>query len=103
MLLDHAGASRSAVDAFVVGLGVEPTPATRRLWLDAEAVHFERWRSGEIAFGEQRRERLRSVLPGLGLPVPSSPDGLDALSLLVDRDGGHRDGIAGAVRAAVTR
>lgn len=78
-LFDHAGAASTAVDAFVAELGVQPTTATRRLWLDAEAVHFERWRSGEIAFGEQRRERLRSVLPGLGLPVPSSPDGLDAL------------------------
>ncbi len=35
----------------------------------AEDEHFERWRSGEIGFAEQRRERLRTVLPALGHPL----------------------------------
>lgn len=40
--------------------------------------HFESWRSGQITFEEQRRRRLRDLLPLIGYDVPSEPD-LDLL------------------------
>ncbi|WFR66196.1 HAD family hydrolase [Curtobacterium flaccumfaciens] len=49
------------------------------MWFAAEDEQFERWRSGQISFQEQRRERLRTVLPLIGRQVPSDPGGLDSL------------------------
>ncbi|MGO1183887.1 MAG: HAD family hydrolase [Micrococcaceae bacterium] len=78
-LFDHRGAAEVAVNNFVDGLGVEPSEKTRRTWLSVENEQFERWRAGQFSFKEQRRERLRQVLPALGLDAPHEPSDLDDL------------------------
>jgi len=78
-LFDHQGSARSAVVRFLRSLGVVASASTLASWFDAEEEHFERWRSGEISFAEQRRERLRSVLPPLGVDVPAGDVDVDEL------------------------
>ncbi|MCL2795144.1 MAG: HAD family hydrolase [Microbacteriaceae bacterium] len=78
-LFDHHGSARVAVDDFLRGLGVAPSAEARRAWFEAEEKQFERWRVGQISFQEQRRQRLRLVLPALGVPAPSAPAELDEL------------------------
>ncbi|NRD27642.1 HAD family hydrolase [Frigoribacterium sp. VKM Ac-2836] len=78
-LFDHHGSARSAAVQFLGSLGVVTSEPTLARWFDAEEEHFERWRSGEISFSEQRRERLRSVLPPLGVGVPASDVDVDEL------------------------
>ncbi|RWR24824.1 HAD family hydrolase [Agrococcus lahaulensis] len=78
-LFDHRGSALVGVDEFLGSLGVATTAFAHELWLAAEATHFERWRAGEITFEEQRRERLRTVLPALGIEAPDRPAALDAL------------------------
>lgn len=92
-LFDHRGSARAGVDAFVASLGVAPSDAVRGAWSAAEREQFEHWRAGRIGFAEQRRRRLRQVLPGLGVSTPTDDAGLDAL---FDR---YLDAYRGAWRA----
>ncbi|MFP7761391.1 HAD family hydrolase [Marisediminicola sp. LYQ85] len=78
-LFDHRGSAAAGLSAFLRVLNVEPTPAAHRAWFAAEDEQFERWRSGQISFAEQRRERLRTVLAFLGLTPPNDPSQLDEL------------------------
>ena len=78
-LFDHRGSARAGASAFLGGLGLDVTEAALDAWFAAEDEQFERWRSGEISFQEQRRERLRGVLPPLGIDVPEDDVGLDAM------------------------
>lgn len=68
-LFDHRAAARTGATAFLTSIGLPATEPALQRWAAAEDEHFERWRSGEIGFAEQRRERLRSVLPALGRPL----------------------------------
>ncbi|MCS5487105.1 HAD family hydrolase [Curtobacterium flaccumfaciens pv. beticola] len=68
-LFDHRGSSRRGAAEFLTSLALRPSESALRRWAAAEDEHFERWRSGEIGFAEQRRERLRTVLPALGHPL----------------------------------
>jgi len=78
-LFDHYGSARSAAVHFLGSLGVVASDSTLASWFAAQELHFERWRSGEISFLEQRRERLRSVLPPLGVDVPAGEVDVDEL------------------------
>lgn len=78
-LFDHRGAAAAGATAFVEGLGAVATADVLRAWSTAEHEQFERWRRGEIDFREQRRERLRAVLPMIGHAVPTDPGRLDTL------------------------
>lgn len=78
-LFDHRGSGRAGAAAFLGGLGLDVTETALDAWFAAEDEQFERWRSGEISFQEQRRERLRTVLPPFGIDVPDDEVGLDAL------------------------
>lgn len=78
-LFDHQSAAQAAVSAFARSLGATPTQQVVSDWFAAEALQFERWRSGEISFEEQRRARLRDVLPKWGLKTPASNQAIDAL------------------------
>lgn len=78
-LFDHHGSAREGVTRFLQGLGAETTEAAIGAWFSAEDEQFERWRSGAIGFQEQRRARLRTVLPRLGVEVPGDEAGLDAV------------------------
>jgi putative hydrolase of the HAD superfamily len=78
-LFDHRGSARSAAVHFLGSLGVVASDSTLASWFAAEDEHFERWRSGEISFSEQRRQRLRCVLPPLGVSVPADDVDLDEL------------------------
>jgi putative hydrolase of the HAD superfamily len=78
-LFDHRGSAIVGVDRFLESLGVEPSERARSLWFSAEDEQIERWRSRRIDFQEQRRERLRTVLPALGIDAPSGATELDGL------------------------
>lgn len=78
-LFDHLGSACAGVDRFVGALGVPPSAEVRDAWFEAEDAQFERWRAGEITFQEQRRERLRSVLPQFGIEAPRGREEADAL------------------------
>lgn len=78
-LFNHDGSARSAAGHFLGSLGVVASDSILASWFAAEDEYFERWRSGEISFAEQRRERLRWVLPPLGVSVPADDVDLDEL------------------------
>lgn len=78
-LFDHRGAARAGATRFLEDLGLAATESTLAAWSAAEAEQFERWRSGQISFQEQRRARLRAVLGPLGIRLPRDDDGLDRL------------------------
>ncbi|WP_432509644.1 HAD-IA family hydrolase [Kineococcus auxinigenes] len=68
-LLDHPAATLAGLRGWVGSLGLECTAEVEAAWAAAEERHFRAWREGEIGFAEQRRRRLRDVLPLLGVPV----------------------------------
>jgi putative hydrolase of the HAD superfamily len=78
-LFDHRGSAATGVDEFFLQFGIASSDAGRRLWFAAEEAEFERWRAGEVSFQEQRRNRLRRALPGLGLSAPEHPAELDGM------------------------
>lgn len=78
-LFDHRGSARDGVTAFLRRLGVPATETALAAWSAAEEEQFERWRAGRTTFAEQRRQRLRTVLPPLGSRPPEDDEGLDAL------------------------
>jgi len=78
-LFDHRGSARAGVAQFFRAVGVEVTEPALASWFAAEDAQFERWRSGEVSFQEQRRQRLHAVLPQLGVELPTEDAGLDAL------------------------
>lgn len=78
-LLDHVTAARAAAAAFLRARGVTATDdELGDAWIDVENRHYPRFERGEISHVEQRRERLRDLLPRFALPVPESEDELDA-------------------------
>lgn len=78
-LFDHRGAATTGAVRFLESLGVAASASVIARWFAAETEQFERWRAGQISFPEQRRERLRAVLPALGVPIPADDGGLDEL------------------------
>lgn len=68
-LMDHAASARSGLESWVTGLGHPMTHELAAAWAAAEQRHFTAWRDGEISFAEQRRRRLRDILPLLNEPV----------------------------------
>ncbi|OIH94674.1 HAD family hydrolase [Curtobacterium sp. MCBA15_001] len=78
-LFDHRTASRAGATGLLAGLGVDVTPAVLDAWTAAEDAQYEHWRAGRVSFAEQRRTRLRTVLPPLGIEPPPDDGGLDAL------------------------
>ncbi len=78
-LFDHQGSANTGVTVFLKTLGLEPSDEALKLWFGAEEEAFEEWRAGRISFQEQRRQRLRIVLPALGFDVEDKPPGLDQL------------------------
>ncbi|MGT2427311.1 HAD family hydrolase [Amnibacterium kyonggiense] len=75
VLVDHARAAREAVRAW---LGDRSTPEVEAAWFAAQDRRLAQWRAGSLTWEEQRRERLRDVLPAIGEPV-GTDDELDAL------------------------
>jgi putative hydrolase of the HAD superfamily len=78
-LFDHRGAAERGAAAFFAAQGIVFTPELEGLWFEAEKRWFDAWRTGEVAFAEQRRARLRDVLPAAGLATPADDAGLDGL------------------------
>ncbi|WP_299038233.1 HAD family hydrolase [uncultured Pseudokineococcus sp.] len=78
-LLDHRTSVRLALERWTDELRPPRLPADLHgAWLAAEQRHYPAWREGSASFAEQRRRRLRDVLPLLGLPV-GDDDELDAV------------------------
>ena len=77
-LLDHRRASTSALARWLPTLGAVADAHGVAAWFEAEELHFPRWSAGEITSAEQRRDRLRDVLPAVGLAV-GDDDELDRL------------------------
>jgi putative hydrolase of the HAD superfamily len=68
-LFDHRSAARAGLAGWLASIGRTLTDDAVSAWADAEAKHFRSWCDGEISFVEQRRRRLRDVLPALDHPV----------------------------------
>ena len=79
-LLDHRRSSTRALDRWLPNLGAVADDRAVAAWFEAEELHFPRWSAGEITSAEQRRHRLRDMLPAVGLPV-GDDDELDRLFL----------------------
>jgi len=77
-LLDHAASARRGLGEWLGEMGLAPTGEVAAAWFAAEERHFAAWRSGEVTWAEQRRRRLRDVLPLLGVPVGTDAE-LDAV------------------------
>ena len=77
-LFDHAASARRGLVEWVGGMGLRLTDEVAAAWTAAEQRHFAAWRSGEVSWAEQRRRRLRDVLPLLGAPVGAEAE-LDAV------------------------
>ena len=88
-LVDHEGAVVRALHDWLPRIGVAPdaVPPLVSTWFAAEERHFASWRSGEISFAEQRRRRLRDVLPLIGRSVPDDAELPDDLGLVVSTSG----------------
>ena len=71
VLMDHRTAMREGVHAW---LGDRATPEVIAAWSRATEAHLAAWRAGEVSWAEQRRNRLRDVLPLLGEPVDANQD-----------------------------
>jgi len=78
-LLDHRTSVRLALQRWTDELRPPHVPEELpEAWSAAEQRHYPAWREGSASFAEQRRRRLRDVLPLLGLPV-GDDDELDAV------------------------
>lgn len=75
VLMDHRGAVRAALRDW---LGDRATPSFEAAWFASEQTHLARWRAGASTWQEQRRDRLRDILPLLGEPVGTA-DELDRM------------------------
>ena len=74
VLMDHAAASRRALHEW---LGDRATPEVVGAWSASLNRWLAEWRAGAVSWEEQRRGRLRDVLPLVGQPV-GTDDELDA-------------------------
>lgn len=70
-LMDHAASARTALESWAASLGHSMSPDLASTWTQAEHRHFTAWHDGRISFAEQRRRRLRDVLPLMGERVGS--------------------------------
>lgn len=79
-LVDYSGAERTGITRYLRDLGVPddlvPDGVSHWHWLVEH--HFARYLSGELAFQDHRRERVRDMLRWLERPVPRDPAALDA-------------------------
>ena len=62
-LVDHRGSAGRALATWLPILDVPCVASVVAAWFEVEERHFARWRGGEITFAEQRRARLRELLP----------------------------------------
>jgi putative hydrolase of the HAD superfamily len=65
-LVDHSGAQRTAIVAYLASLGLDHDASAVRRWRAAEERHFGRHLTGELTFQGQRRARVREMLAGHG-------------------------------------
>jgi putative hydrolase of the HAD superfamily len=68
-LVDHQGASSSAIRAWMSNSGVSADAELARgvvEWARLERLHFSRYLAGEISFQDQRRSRISGLLAFLG-------------------------------------
>ncbi|WP_328990775.1 HAD family hydrolase [Kribbella sp. NBC_01245] len=73
-LFDHTRSITLGVFQWLEELQVVATDNHIAEWFAIEKVNFNSWLAGEVSHQEQRRNRLRSFLPYLGLPVPEDLD-----------------------------
>ncbi len=77
-LFDHRTSARRGLRAWLSDLGGVWDEEFASAWASAEDRHFTAWREGQVTFAEQRRRRLRDVLPLIGQPV-GDDEQLDAV------------------------
>ncbi|WP_329003654.1 HAD family hydrolase [Kribbella sp. NBC_00709] len=76
-LFDHTGCAVRGLRSWLTELGITPTDELIAEWFVIEEDQFNRFLSGELTHQGQRRGRLRTFLPVLGRPVPSTDAELD--------------------------
>lgn len=74
-LVDHRGASRAGLLAWIasLGLGGDPDELVTR-WTTLEVRHYAAYQRGELSFAGQRRARIRAFLPDLDLSDDAAAD-----------------------------
>ncbi len=79
-LVDHRSAVFETIGQIVQAApnATAPPEELAALWWMLEARHMREYLAGQCSFAEHHRRRLRSFLPMLGEPVPTSSDLLDA-------------------------
>ena len=76
-LLDHEGAAGEALQLWLPSLGLTADDEFLERWLLVEQRHLADWRAGRITWDEQRRRRLREMLPAEA--VGTTDEAADAL------------------------
>lgn len=73
-LLDHSAASRAGLTTLLDALQVQHLTVDDLAaeWVRLEDEHYETWRQGLISFSEQRRRRLRGLLPLIDRELPET-------------------------------
>ena len=62
-LFDHEGAALEALRVWLPMVGLTVSAASIQKWFAAEEYRVAEWRAGRLSWAEQRRSRLRDVLP----------------------------------------
>lgn len=75
-LFDHEGAVLEALAGWLPTVGLESSPVVVDRWFDAEEVYTAQWRAGQVSWQEQRRGRLRTMLPDRALLSDAELDAL---------------------------
>ncbi|GAA2797605.1 HAD family hydrolase [Kribbella solani] len=78
-LFDHSGCAEVGLRGWVADLGRTATDELVARWFVIEQDCFDRFLAGELTHVGQRRCRLRAFLPLLGVEVPATDAGLDAV------------------------
>ncbi|MGV1003594.1 MAG: HAD family hydrolase [Candidatus Nanopelagicales bacterium] len=78
-LLDHTGAAREGLQAWLPTIGLPSGPATIALWQELEAKYWAQLRAGRQTFASQRRARMADFLSAHQQPGPRATAELDAL------------------------
>ena len=73
-LFDHTSSATSGVRSLLSELEIVATDNLIAEWFAIERVHFDSWLAGQVSHQDQRRNRLRSFYPLLGLPLPDDLD-----------------------------
>ncbi|MGW7291405.1 HAD family hydrolase [Streptomyces xiamenensis] len=80
-IFDYTGANEAGALAHFASEGLPATAAEVARWTALMREHYDRYLAGELAFAEQRRERVRAFLRDPGLPDGAAQEWFDRFSV----------------------